>query len=209
MTSTPPATLSAVALNCTLKRSPASSSTDLLTDQLFEALRPYGVRGTAIRIADHDVHPGVDLDMGEGDGWPAIRDQVMAADILIIATPTWMGHMSSFCQRVLERLDAELSQTDDEGRPRTYGKVAGVVVVGNEDGAHHVSAGVFQGLNDVGFTIPAGGVTYWNGEAMHPVDYKDLTSTPEKTDATTKTLAANLAHLAGLLRQSTYPPAHS
>ena len=88
----------------------------------------------------------------------------------------------------------------------TYGKVAAVGVVGNEDGAHHVTAELYQGLGDVGFTIPANAVTYWVGEAMQGVDYKDVDPPPEKTAATTKTLAANVAHLARLLRDSPYPP---
>ncbi len=87
----------------------------------------------------------------------------------------------------------------------TYGKVAVVVVVGNEDGAHHISAVTFQALNDVGFTIPAGGVTYWNGEAMQGTDYKDLPETPETVAGTTKTLAVNAAHLAELLAANAYP----
>jgi hypothetical protein len=108
---------------------------------------------------------------------------------------------------VLERLDAELSETDDQGRMETYGKVGALGVVGNEDGAHHVTAEVYQALSDVGFTIPANGVTYWVGEAMHSTDYKDLHPKPEVTQTTTKTLAANTAHLARLLRDSGYPPA--
>ena len=198
-------TLTALALNCTLSPSPAASSTELLAQQVLDQLAEHGVSGSQVRIVDHDVRPGVEMDMGEGDEWPAIREKVMAADILVLATPTWMGQHTSVAQRVLERLDAELSQTDDEGRLLTFGKVALAVVVGNEDGAHHISAILFQGLNDVGFTIPANGVTYWNGEAMHTVDYKDLDETPEKTASATATAAANAAHLARLLRREGYP----
>ena len=127
------------------------------------------------------------------------------ADILVLVTPIWMGQPASVCKMVLERLDAELSETDDEGRPLTFGKVAGLGVVGNEDGAHHTSAEVFQALNDVGFTIPAQAATYWVGEAMQSVDYKDKAPTPEKTDATTHMLARNATHLATLLAGSPYP----
>lgn len=137
----------------------------------------------------------------------ALRERILGADILVFATPTWLGHMSSVAQRVLERLDAELSDTDDQGRLRTYGKVAAVVVVGNEDGAHAITAAAYQGLNDVGFSIPAAGVTYWNGEAMHKTDYKDLDETPTETASATKSLAANAAHLARLLKGQPYPPA--
>jgi hypothetical protein len=108
---------------------------------------------------------------------------------------------------VLERLDAELSDTDDAGHPHPYGRVACVVVVGNEDGAHHISALLYQALNDVGYTLPAQAVTYWNGEAMHTTDYIELDETPEKTASTTTTLAANAAHLARLLKGAAYPAA--
>ncbi|WP_122263523.1 flavodoxin family protein [Ornithinimicrobium cerasi] len=199
--------LTALVLNCTLSPSPAESSTGLLGQQVLDALATHGVTGSQVRVVDHDVRPGVELDMGDGDAWPGIREQVMAADILVLGTPTWMGQHSSVAQRVLERLDAELSEEDDEGRLLTFGKVAVAVVVGNEDGAHHISAILFQALNDVGFTIPAHGVTYWNGEAMHTVDYKDLDETPEVTASATKTLAANAAHLARLLRREGYPAA--
>lgn len=200
-----PAPLSALVLNCTLGPSPAESSTGLLAQQVLDALAEHDVTGSQVRVVDHDIRPGVELDMGEGDEWPQIREQVMAADILVLATPTWLGQHSSVAQRVFERLDAELSETDDEGRPLTFGKVAVGVVVGNEDGAHHITAVIYQCLNDVGFTIPAQGVTYWNGEAMHTVDYKDLDETPEVTATTTRTMAANAAHLARLLRGEGYP----
>ena len=158
-----------------------------------------------MRVIDRQVRFGVQIDEGDGDGWPAIREQVLASDILVIATPIWMGQPSAVAKMVLERLDAEIAETDDEGRMLTYGKVAGVAVVGNEDGAHHVSAEVFQALSDVGFTIPPNGVTYWVGEAMQGTDYQDVDPRPEKTAQTTTTLAANAAHLARLLRAEAYP----
>jgi multimeric flavodoxin WrbA len=197
--------LHALALNCTLKPSPSESSGDLLAQQVLDALAPHGVEGEIVRVVDFDVKPGVEADMGDGDEWPAIREKVMAADILVFATPTWMGHMSSVAQRVLERLDAELSETDDEGRPILAGKVAVVAVVGNEDGAHAIIADAYQGLGDVGFSIPSQGGVYWNGEAMHTTDYVELTSPVTETDSATAVAAANAAHLARLLAASAYP----
>ncbi|MFE5913968.1 flavodoxin family protein [Streptomyces wedmorensis] len=198
--------LRAVALVCTLSPSPGPSSSQLLAEQTMSALGEHGVTGKTIRIADHDVKPGVRTDMGDGDAWPEIRDTILGTDILILSTPIWLGHPSSIAQRVLERLDAEISESDDEGRMLTYGKVAAVCVVGNEDGAHKVSADLFQGLNDVGFSLAPNAVTYWVGEAMQGTDYQDLDKTPEKTAATTATLAANTAHLARRLKASPYPP---
>ena len=197
--------LTALALNCTLTPSPASSSSELMASQVLDALAEHGVTGSMIRVVDHDVRPGVQTDMGDGDAWPAIRQQLLAADILVLATPTWLGQHSSVAQRVFERLDAELSETDEAGRTLTSGKVAVVAVVGNEDGAHHITGITLQVLNDVGFSIPAQGGVYWNGEAMHTTDYQDLDETPETVATTTKTLAANAAHLARLLQTQEYP----
>ncbi|MFH9613565.1 flavodoxin family protein [Streptomyces pratensis] len=197
----------ALALVCTLSASPARSSSHHLAQQVMTQFAHHQVQGEIVRIADHDVRPGIGTDMGDGDAWPAIREKVLAADILLIATPIWLGHPSSVCQRVLERLNAESSETDDQGRPHTYGKVAAVAVVGNEDGAHKVSADVFQGLNDVGFSLAPGAVTYWVGEAMHGTDYQDLDETPDAVASTTTTLAANAVHLARLLADRTYPAA--
>src|SRR3712207_5355625 len=127
------APLRALALVCSLKASPAPSSSDLLARQVLEDLGTHGVSGSVLRVVDHDVRPGVEVDMGEGDAWPAIREQLMAADILIVSTPTWVGHMSSVAQRVLERLDGELSETHESGKPLVSGRVAVTAVVGNED----------------------------------------------------------------------------
>ncbi len=197
--------LKALALNCTLKPSPEDSSTEKLAREVLDALAGHGVSGDLVRVVDYNVQPGVKTDMGDGDAWPALREQVLAADILVLATPTWMGHASSVAHRVLERLDAELSETDAEGRPSLFGKVAIAAVVGNEDGAHAISAEVYQALNDVGFSVPAQGVTYWNGEAMGSTDYQDLPKTPDATAGTTATAAANAAHLARLLKSDNYP----
>lgn len=200
-------TLSALVLNCSLKPSPAPSSTDKLAGEVLTALSALGVAGTQVRVVDADVRPGVEKDMGDGDEWPAIREQVLAADILVLATPTWMGHMSSVASRVLERLDAELSETDDAGRPHLFGKVAVAVVVGNEDGAHKITADFFQALNDVGYSIPAQGGVYWNGEAMQSVDYNDLDAVPDAVASQTQTVARNAAHLAAVLADREYPAA--
>ena len=199
--------LTALVLSCTLKPSPAASSTDLIGREFLDALESHGVRGELVRVVDHAVKFGVTVDEGDGDDWPHIRAKMLEADVLVIATPIWMGQPSSVTKMVLERLDAELSETDEEGRLVTFGKVAAVAVVGNEDGAHHVTAEVMQALNDVGFTVAAGGSTYWVGEAMHTTDYKELESRPEKTASATKTAAANAAHLANLLTRRPYPPA--
>ncbi|MGM1064541.1 flavodoxin family protein [Saccharothrix sp. Mg75] len=201
-----PTALTALALTCSLKPSPEPSSSDKIARQVLDELAAHGVEGDLLRVVDFDVRPGVETDMGGGDQWPTIRERVLAADILLLSTPTWVGHPSSVAQRVMERLDAELSETDDEGRPSMYGKVAVVAVVGNEDGAHKIIADCFQALNDIGFTVPASGGTYWNSEAMNPKDYIELEQTPDAVASTNKKLASNAVHLARLLKQAQYPP---
>ena len=194
--------LTILALNCTLKPS-GSSSTQKLLEQ---AIAEFGdCESETVRVAALNILPGVTSDEGKGDDWPALRKKIVAADVLLIGSPIWMGQPSSVVKRVLERMDAFLDEADDQNRTPAYGKVAAVVVVGNEDGAHHVSAELFQALADVGFTIPAGGPSYWVGEAMGEVDYKDLKKTPEKTALTNRMLARNAGHLAALLKASPYP----
>ncbi|MGW9564425.1 flavodoxin family protein [Prescottella equi] len=195
----------ALALVCTLKASPAPSSSDLIARQVLAELEKHGVSGRTMRVVDHHVAPAVEKDMGEGDQWPTLRRAVLESDIVLISTPTWLGQMSSVAKRVLERLDAELSETDDEGRPILFDKVAAAAVVGNEDGAHAIVASLFQALNDIGFSVPAQGCTYWNGEAMTPGDYNDLGDVPEAVASTNATLAVNAAHLARVLRENRYP----
>lgn len=159
----------------------------------------------SLRCVDFSIAPGVESDMGDGDHWPMIRQQALDADILLLSTPVWLGHPSSVTQRVLERLDAELSNTDDEGRPAMAGKVAIVSVVGNEDGAHKTVADLFQALNDIGYSIPAQGCTYWNGPAMGSTDYADLDEVPDSVASATAAAARNAVHLAQILKTAKYP----
>jgi multimeric flavodoxin WrbA len=192
-------------LSCTLKASPAPSSSVSLLSHITDRLDRAGASGTVERVVDHDVRFGVTSDEGDGDGWPQLRSRILEADVFVLTTPIWMGHPASVCQMVLERLDAFLGEEDDNGRPIAYDRVAILGVVGNEDGAHHVGAELFQGLNDVGFTIPAGGMTYWVGEAMHTIDFNDVEPPPEKTMSTADTMVRNAVHLAAALRGDPYP----
>jgi multimeric flavodoxin WrbA len=200
--------LMAFALNCSLKssRDEEKSSTDRMLGDMLDAFGKHDVQAAEIvRAADHDIKPGVLSDEGPGDGWPAIRRQILDADIFILGLPIWMGQPSSIAKRVLERLDAFLDEADDQGRMPAAGKVALVAVVGNEDGAHHCHAACFQALNDVGFTVPANAGVYWVGEAMGSVNYVDLPGTPEKVVQTIEMACSNAAHLAGLLKDGKYP----
>lgn len=199
-------TLKAIALNGTLKSSgDEPSSTDRMLDLIAHGLRQSHVEVETIRLADHDIKPGVTSDEGPGDAWPDIRKAILDANILIIGTPIWLGQPSSVAKRAMERMDAFLEETDDEGRMVSYGRVAAVAVVGNEDGAHHVSAEIYQALNDVGFTIPANAVAYWVGEAMGSKNFVDLDEVPEVVSTAVDMLVRNTIHLAGLLSKTQYP----
>lgn len=144
-------------------------------------------------FAHRNIKAGVSSDEGAGDDWPAIRHKILAADILLVGTPIWLGQPSSVCKRALERMDAFLDETDEEGLMVSYGKVAAVAVVGIEDGAHHVSAEIYQALNDVGFTIPANAVAYWVGDAMGSKNVVDLPKTPDAVATMIAMLARNTA----------------
>lgn len=198
--------LTAIALNSTLKASSGeASSTERMLRLILDGLEEHGVAGEIVRLLDHDIKPGVTSDEGDGDEWPALRRRILAADILIVGTPIWLGQPSSVCKRVLERMDAFLSETDDKGRMVSYGRVAAVAVVGNEDGAHHVSAELFQALNDVGFSLAPNAVAYWVGEAMGDVNFIDLDRIADSVSDAVAMLCGNTAHLARLLRASAYP----
>ena len=199
--------LTAIALNCSLKKtSDESSSTDAMINVLKKHFADHDVAVTeTVRIADYDVLPGVTSDEGEGDAWPALRKKILSHDILIFGGPIWMGQIGSIAKRVLERMDAFLSETDEEGRMPSYGKVAVAAIVGNEDGAHASSAQLFQSLNDTGWTIPAVAACYWVGEAMGSKDFKEFDETPEAVTKTARMVATNAPHLATLLKASRYP----
>ena len=190
----------ALALNCTLKSSPAESNTAALAQVVLDALGKRGVETEMVRVVDHNVLPGVRSDEGEGDDWPALRERVLAAEILIVATPTWLGQASSVAQRVMERMDAMLSETDADGRPVAYNRVAGIVVTGNEDGAHHVIAQLAQCLIDIGYTVPGQAWTYWNKGPGPGEEVYLNTAEREWSDKTGRAAAANLVGVARALQ---------
>jgi multimeric flavodoxin WrbA len=195
----------ALLINCTLKPSPEESNTEALAGVVAEALREQGVEVASVRAVDHSIPPGVESEMGEGDEWPGIRTQILAAEILVFATPTWLGRPSSIAQRVLERMDGMLSETDEEERPVAYNHVAGVVVTGNEDGAHHVISEVSGALGDIGFTIPGQAWTYWNRGPGPGEDYSETEEGHEWSHSTGRTAAANLLAVAAALRSKPIP----
>ncbi|MEU4142650.1 flavodoxin family protein [Streptomyces parvulus] len=189
----------ALVVNCTLKPSPEPSNTEALAATVIAALKGHGVEVDVVRAVDLNLKPGVETDMGDGDEWPRVHERLLASQILILASPTWVGHPSSVAQRVLERMGAMLSETDDEGRPVAYNRVAGVLVTGNEDGAHHVIAELSGGLADIGYTIPGQAWTYWHlGPGPGP-DFLDDERGHDWALSTGRAMASNLVHAARAL----------
>jgi len=199
--------LRVLAFNCSLKPSTdrEKSSTDRMLQECLEHFSENGATGEIVRVADYNILPGVRSESeGKGDAWPALRKKVIECDILVLGTPIWLGQPSSLAKRVMERMDAFLEEKDERGRMPSYGKIATLAVVGNEDGAHFVTACVYQALNDLGFTIPANGMTYWVDKVMSNKQYRDLSHTPKVVDEATRMMAKTAVHLAGLLKKHPY-----
>ena len=207
--------LSAVFINCTLKRSPELSHTAGLTGVSTAIMRKHGVDVTEIRAVDHPIATGVYPDMTEKgwdrDAWPEIGAKVLASDILVIATPIWLGDKSSVCTRVIERLYSMSGQLNEAGQYAYYGKAGGCVVTGNEDGVKHVAMNVLYSLQHLGYTIPPQADAGWIGEVGPGASYLDPGSGgPENefTQRNTTFMTWNLLHLARMLRDAGGIPAY-
>jgi len=198
--------LSSLLLNCTIKRSPAVSNTQALMDEVVTVLEGLDVGCESVRVVDHDVAFGVTSDEGDGDGWPTILEKVLAADILIVGTPIWFGVRSSVCQMVIERLDGTYGSTNAVGQYPLYNTVAGVVVTGNEDGAHDAAATTLFNLSHLGCTIPPNADTYWLGDAGPGPSYIEAGGRDHPyTRKTTGWMAHNLVHFARMLADRPIP----
>jgi len=199
--------IKALFLNCTLKKSPQTSNTRALIDKAADLFRELGVESEVIRVVDHKVAFGVSSDEGEGDEWPIILEKVKACDILVIASPIWFGVRSSVCQMVLERLDGTYADGDPvTGQYPLYGKVGGVIVTGNEDGAHDVSANTLFNLTHLGCVIPPNVDCYWVGDAGPGPSYIDAGGDRHLyTNRTVRYMVHNLTHFAKLLKENPIP----
>lgn len=199
--------LKAVILNCTLKRSPEISNTRALIDKAVKLFHEQGVETEVIRVIDHNVRFGVSSDEGEGDEWPEILKKIKACDILIIGSPIWFGVRSAVAQMVLERLDGTYDESDPEtGQFPLYGKVGGVVITGNEDGAHDVAANTLFNLSHLGCTIPPNVDTYWVGDAGPGPSYIEAGGDKHLyTNKTVRYMVNNLLYFANLLKEHPIP----
>ena len=207
--------LTALFLNCTLKKSPALSHTQGLIDRSMSIMKKVGVTVEALRPVDHDIAFGVYGDMTEhgwqSDAWPRIFKKVKAADILVVTTPIWLGEKSSVCTQVIERLYAMSSELNDNGQYAYYGKVGACLVTGNEDGAKHCSMNILYSLQHLGYTIPPQADAAWLGEAGPGPSYLDPDSGGPENDFTNRNttfMTWNALHLARMLKDAGGVPAH-
>jgi multimeric flavodoxin WrbA len=207
--------LRAMVVNCTLKPSPSPSHTQGLLDRSIAIMERNGITVDVVRAVDHDLPPGVQPDMREHgfatDEWPALVERVLAADILVIGTPIWLGEKSSVCTRVIERLYGNSAELNDAGQYTYYGRVGGCVVTGNEDGAKHCAMNILYSLQHLGYTIPPQADAAWVGEAGPGPSYLDEGSGGPENDFTNRNVTFmtwNLLHLARMLRDAGGIPAH-
>ncbi|MFD7510752.1 flavodoxin family protein [Streptomyces sp. NPDC059853] len=201
-------------MNCTLKRSPEVSNTGGLIDISRSVLESQGVTTEVVRAIDHDIATGVWPDMTEQgwerDAWPALYEKVLAADILVLAGPIWLGDNSSVMKQVIERLYACSAELNDRGQYAYYGRVGGALITGNEDGVKHCAMNILYSLQHLGYTIPPQADAGWVGEAGPGPSYLDPGSGGPENDFTnrnTSFMSWNLMHLAALLKQAGGVPA--
>ncbi len=207
--------LSALFINCTLKKGSNTSHTEGLMRVSMAILESNGVNVDYVRAVDHDIAHGVYPDMTEHgwdtDDWPAIQEKVMAANILVIGTPIWLGEKSSVCNQVIERLYGFSGELNDEGQYAYYGRVGGCIVTGNEDGVKHCAMSVLYGLQHLGYVIPPQADAGWIGEIGPGASYLDDDSGGPENDFTQRDVTFmtwNLLHLARMLKDAGGIPAH-
>ncbi|MFF7199553.1 MULTISPECIES: flavodoxin family protein [unclassified Streptomyces] len=206
--------LRALVVNCTLKRSPEVSNTQGLIDKSRALMETQGVRVDVVRAVDHDIATGVWPDMTEhgwpSDEWPALYERVLAADILVLAGPIWLGDNSSVMKQVVERLYACSSLLNDRGQYAYYGRVGGCLITGNEDGVKHCAMNVLYSLQHLGYTIPPQADAGWIGEAGPGPSYLDPGSGGPENDFTNRNVTFmtwNLMHLAAMIKRAGGIPA--
>jgi multimeric flavodoxin WrbA len=207
--------LKAVFVNCTLKRSPEVSNTEGLADLSMTIMRRTGVEVELIRAIDHEIATGVWPDMTEHgwerDDWPAIYEKVIAADILVLMTPIWLGEKSSVCTQVIERLYGNSHLLNEAGQYAYYGRAGGCLVTGNEDGIKHCAMNVLYSLQHLGYTIPPQADAGWIGEAGPGPSYLDAGSGGPRNDFTNRNttfMTWNLLHAARMLKDAGGIPAY-
>ena len=200
--------LKAVFINCTLKPPAQTSLTGLLMEASARIMRRAGVGVDLIRPSAHAIAPGVQADMTQHgwsrDDWPELWPRILAADILVMGTPIWLGEESSLCRLVIERLYAMSGELNGNGQSIFYGKTGGVVVTGNEDGLKHCAMTVLYALGHIGYTIPPQADCGWIGEAGPGASYGDDRTGFDNdfTQRNTTIMTWNLMHMARMLKEA-------
>ena len=182
-------------LNCTLKKSPEVSNTEALIRKVVDLMTPLGVESEIIRVVDYAIPFGVVSDLGPGDEWPPIYDEAEGRRHrhhrhahLVRRARLDRPARHRAARRQLQR------RRPDTGQFPLYGKVAGVVVTGNEDGAHDAAATTLFNLSHLGCVVPPNVDTYWVGDAgparatSRPA--ATGTSTPTRRRATWRTTSS-------------------
>ena len=207
--------LSALFLNCTLKKSPEMSHTDGLISMSRGIMEKNGVIVQSLRPVDHDIATGVYPDMTahgwEVDDWPEVYRKVRAADILVITSPIWLGEKSSVCTRIIERLYASSGDLNEAGQYAYYGRTGGCLITGNEDGAKHCAMNILYSLQHLGYVIPPQADAAWLGEAGPGPSYMDPGSGGPENDFTNRNttfMTWNLLHMARMIKDAGGIPAH-
>lgn len=205
----------ALFINATLKRSPEPSHTDGLIRLSSRIMRDHGAQVDEVRAIDHDIATGVWPDMTKHgwdvDEWPEISQKVLAADILVLAGPIWLGDNSSVMKRVIERLYSSSSLLNEAGQYAYYGRVGGCLITGNEDGIKHCAMNVLYSMQHVGYTIPPQADAGWIGPAGPGPSYLDPGSGGPENDFTNRNttfMTYNLLHLAAMLKTAGGVPAY-
>ncbi len=200
--------LRATFVNGTLKRSPEPSHTQGLIDASAAIMAKHGVEVSQLRLIDHDVATGVYPDMREHgwetDAWPDLYPGILASDILVVAGPIWLGDNSSVTKQLIERLYSLSGELNDKGQYLFYGRVAGCLITGNEDGIKHCASNVLYSLQHLGYSIPPQADAGWIGEAGPGASYGDdgLGLDNDFTNRNTSFMTWNLMHLAKLLKDA-------
>ncbi len=204
--------LKALYINGTLKKSPELSHTQGLIDLSSRVMNSQGVTTETIRAVDHPIAFGIGADLSTEeteDAWPEIYKKVQEADILVLASPIWLGEVSSVIRLVAERLYSMSGELNERGQYSFYGKVAGALLSGNEDGAKHGAMGLLYGLQHIGYTIPPQADAGWLGEIGPGLSYLDEGSGGPENDFTNRNttfMSWNLMHLARLLKENNFYP---
>ena len=203
-----PDQLRAVFLLGTLKKKQQLSHTQVLCDIVAEVFREKeNVESDIIRLRDFDIQPGTKTEIDDDD-WPQILERLLAADIIVFATPVWWGIQSSLIQRVIERMDELNDEQLATGKSRFHNKTGGIVITGAEDGAEHIIGNILNFMSWNGFTIPPAPSVSWLGELSDETrEAAERKFRSKEIRQMAETFARNQAFLARVLKQHPLPEA--